>query len=113
MSALSTPGANNIKIQISHFLHICVAIFFVEVQNEYLYLFPKIKYLFDSLVCEVRVVYLSIYLWMQIINDFLCRFEIDLNSEKNDQVCQGPAADAITFLGNPLFFANHCISAPG
>ena len=50
---------------------------------------------------------------MQIINDFLCRSEIDLNSEKNDQVCQGPAADAITFLGNPLFFANHCISAPG
>ena len=40
---------------------------------------------------------------MQIINDFLCRSEIDLNSEKNDQVCQGPAADAITFLGNPLF----------
>ena len=59
MSALSTPGANNIKIQILHFLHICVAIFCVNVQNEYLYLFPKIKYLFNFLVCEVRVVYMS------------------------------------------------------
>ena len=90
--------------------YICVAIFIVGVQNEYLYLFPKIKYLFNSLVSEATVVYISIYLWMQIINDFLCRSEIDLNSEKNDQVCQSPAADAITFLGNPLFFANHCIS---